>query len=454
MPKKKAPKKPATREKRGYGHLYQKKDASGHVASTRYYWKYISPVDGNPHVETTHTDTLKAAEAWRINRMNELNMGEGRPAGGAPNPTIQTLYETLKAHYRRKKAGGATRRAGGRLLKNGSFANLELHWRQLGPVFAKREATSIKATDIGQYIDRRREHETRLRRKPTNATINRELSTLRFMFTIGKEYDLVRTVPTIKLEPEDNVRPGFIEDKADFKKLLGAAKEPWLRLFLTIALTYGWRSSEIVADRRRYEKGLHVEDVNFKANTLSLRPGSTKSGKGRTVLMNSEVRNLVRKAAKGKQPHEYLLTRADGSTVYDFRRAWWRLCCSIGKGQLVCPKCEAANPLPKPVGLDIRHREHRLNAKGVCPVCAYDTKLALVPRAKRDLKNPPALYVGLLVHDLRRSAAKKLLASGLPSKLVMDAAGWETPAMIDRYNIPSPGDMKAVLAKISRPLAG
>ncbi len=43
----------------------------------------------------------------------------------------------------------------------------------------------------------------------------------------------------------------------------------------------------------------------------------------------------------------------------------------------------------------------------------------------------------LIVHDLRRSAAKALRAAGVPESVVMAIGGWKTPAMFRRYAIVS-----------------
>jgi integrase len=73
---------------------------------------------------------------------------------------------------------------------------------------------------------------------------------------------------------EDNVRRGFVED-ADFDRLAAKATEPWLRTFLELAFTYGWRRGELL--------GLRVRQLNFAARTMRLDVGTTKNGEGREV---------------------------------------------------------------------------------------------------------------------------------------------------------------------------
>jgi hypothetical protein len=73
-------------------------------------------------------------------------------------------------------------------------------------LFGHREASSIKITDVKDYIDARLESGA----KP--ATINRELSALRRALNPGVEDGLlIDPPPPIKLRKENNVRKGFIE---------------------------------------------------------------------------------------------------------------------------------------------------------------------------------------------------------------------------------------------------
>ena len=55
---------------------------------------------------------------------------------------------------------------------------------------------------------------------------------------------------------------------------------------------------------------------------------------------------------------------------------------------------------------------------------------------------------GLIVHDLRRSAAKALRAAGVPESVVMAIGGWKTPAMFRRYAIVSAADQRAAVEKL------
>ena len=105
--------------------------------------------------------------------------------------------------------------------------------------------------------------------------------------------------------------------------------------------------------------------------------------------MTTKVEELLRQATGGKDPDDFVLTRPDGRPVKDFRKTWRNLCTLAG--------------LPT-----------------------------------------------LIVHDLRRSAAKALRAAGVPESVVMSIGGWKTAAMFRRYAIVSTADQRAAMDKLER----
>lgn len=83
---------------------------------------------------------------------------------------------------------------------------------------------------------------------------------------------------------EDNVRRGFVED-GEFSRLTAEAGELWLRAFLELGFTYGWRRGELL--------GLRVRQVSFTAGTIRLEAGTTKNREGREVAMTAKVEELL-----------------------------------------------------------------------------------------------------------------------------------------------------------------
>jgi integrase len=216
----------------------------------------------------------------------------------------------------------------------------------------------------------------------------------------------VRVVPYIPMLRETNVRRGFVED-ADFEKLAGEASELWLRVFLEMGYSYGWRKSELL--------GLRVRQLNFEHRTIRLDAGTTKNHEGREVTMTAKVEELLRIAATRKRPDDFVLTRVDGKAVKDFRRAWQNLCVRAGLGSFVCAGCDR-------------------------PATAK----------KCECGNRKRKYRGLVRHDLRRSAAKALRRAGVPESVIMAMGGWKTPAMFRRYAIVSSADQRAAVEMLEQ----
>jgi integrase len=126
--------------------------------------------------------------------------------------------------------------------------------------------------------------------------------------------------------------------------------------------------------------------VRGECQLIRLDVGATKNGEGREVMMTRTIRELVRQAVVGKNSDDYLLTRADGAPVRDFRKGWKKLCENAG-------------------------------------------------------------FKGLHIHDFRRSAARELRKAGVPESTIMDIGGWKTREMFKRYAITDSKDIAAAIAK-------
>lgn len=279
------------------------------------------------------------------------------------------------------------------------MAGLGWRWKHLGPYFGAMRAVSVSTASVEKYKQQRRQDGA------APATVNRELATLRRMFNLGKRSTPPRVfaAPYIRLFPENNARQGFVEQVAFERMAAEAATEGlWLHTFLELGFTYGWRRGELI--------NLRVRQVDLWNRTVRLDTGTTKNGEGREVAMTTEAAALLRACVEDKKPTDYVFTRADGKPVKDFRGAWRNMCVRAGTGHWVCRKCDAA--------LDAAKCE-----------CGGARK-----------------YVGLIPHDLRRSAAKALRRAGVPESVVMATGGWKTASMFRRYAIVSSADQRDAMA--------
>jgi integrase len=333
------------------------------------YWiKYYSA--GKPIRESTRTTKQKEAERFLKHR-------EGRSAAGlqplprADRITYDELATDLRLHYETTGTRDLT--------------ETDIRLKHLAPFFTGRRAASIKSETAQQYA------QDRLKAGVSNATVNRELSTLRVMLRLGYEREKVARMPKIHKLTESAPRSGFFE-QADFEAVCRRLR-PDLQVAVRFAFHYGWRmQSEVLT--------LTLSQVDLTAGTVRINPGGSKTGEGRLVYVSEEdkvmlheqierVRALSRKLGRVIPylfPH--LSRRFKGQRIQDFDKTWTRACLAAG--------------LP-----------------------------------------------GMLRHDLRRTAVRNMIRSGVPEVVAMRITGHKTRAVFDRYNIVSQADLQDAANKIS-----
>ena len=257
-------------------------------------------------------------------------------------------------------------------------------WRcHLKPYFTGYKVARIRTETLIAYRNER------LKAGASPTTVNKELSTLRAMFRHGHEkYDPPKVSRLTKF-PEELKEPaprsGFINDD-QYDALQEHCRHSWLRAFLALSYSYGFRSGELIGRAGRKQPGLRVRQVDLKNRTIILNPGETKNDQGRVVKMTDEVYNLLRPCVEEKEPDDAVFTWGDGRPVKDFRGAWDAM-----------------------------------------------TTAAKVP---------------VLVHDFRRSAARNLIRAGVDRSIAKRITGHKTDAVFERYNIVVESDLADAAAKL------
>jgi integrase len=155
-----------------------------------------------------------------------------------------------------------------------SVVDIELRHRlNIMPFFGKWKATRITASDVDDYILRRRSE------KESNATINRKLVTIKRAFSLGIQKRIVSDRPHIALLKEDNVRQGFFE--RDQFESLKIHLPKHLKPVAGFAHITGWRRGEFLSLKR--------PQVDFAAETVSLLAGTTKNDQTRVFPFTAEL---------------------------------------------------------------------------------------------------------------------------------------------------------------------
>jgi integrase len=244
--------------------------------------------------ESTGTKDYRQAEQILQQKLADRNQGDTPIM--LRKVRVQELHDGLLRSYR------VNRRA--------SLVKVDRQWKQhLAPFFADLPAHQVTAETINRYVD------LRLKEGAAHASINRELAALKTAYRLAARDRVIAKLPLFPtLLQENNARKGFIED-SDFAKLTKHAHELWLKLFLEISYTLGWRCGELLQ--------LQVRHVHL-ANRL-VRLDTSKNGEGRECVLTERLVYLLEQATANKPHDGYVFTRTDGTRVKDFTKPWQRL---------------------------------------------------------------------------------------------------------------------------------
>lgn len=260
-----------------------------------------------------------------------------------------------------------------------SVKRLELSLSHLDKTFAPTDrATSMTTDRIEAYRDRR------LEEGAARGTVNRELSVISRAFKLGRKRGIVLVAPIIEKLEEASARTGFFE-RAEFDRLLKELPDD-LKPLAVVSFVTGWRcASELCTREWRH--------VDFGKNGwLVLDPGEAKNREGRLFPLIPELRRAIQAQRKATPADCTLVFHHDGFPLV-----------------------------------------HRVKDRGVVP--------SRYLREQWTAACERAGIEGRLRHDFRRGAARALLAAGGSEKVVMQAMGWKSRAMLDHYHVVRPDDL-------------
>jgi len=190
-----------------------------------------------------------------------------------PHPEGEVITKTGK-RYKVSQVWWVKYRANGRP----SLDRPEYSLKHLLPFFGECRAVQVTPADVNAYIAMRQEGEA------TNGTINREIGALKRMYSLALTAGKLHQAPNIPHLREDNVRTGFF-DREQFEAVRRHLPD-YARPVVTFAYITGWRlKSEILP--------LTWRQVDFKAGTVRLEPGTTKNREGGTFIMTPALRAVL-----------------------------------------------------------------------------------------------------------------------------------------------------------------
>ena len=228
----------------------------------------------------------------------------------------------------------------------------------------------------------------RLEEKTGPAGINYELAMLRRGFRLALKAGKVATVPAFSMLHVENARKGFFEIE-QYQAVMRRLPDH-LQPVIAFAYETGWRTqSEVLTRQWRH--------IDLNAGWARLDSGESKNGHGREFPLTGEVLDLLKAQRERVREIEcrtgqiipWVFVYPNGSQIRSYRHAWAKACRDAG-----------------------------------------------VP--------------GRLVHDLRRTAARAMIRSGIPQTVAMKLTGHETDTVFRRYAIVDAGMLRVAAQKLER----
>lgn len=333
------------------GCLYQR----GNVWWIKYYRS------GKPYMESSHSKAESKAKRLLKRREGEIAKGE-LPGIYFDKVRFNDLTEMLLRDYR--------------INGKKNLGKVETYVENLSDFFGEIRVPEITTDRIQEYIEKRKKDDL------ANSSINRELSALKRMFTLGTRARKVGQIPYVPMLKESNPRKGFFEHN-EFLALRDELPS-YLKPLITFAYHTGWREGEILL--------LKWNQVDLNERTVRLEPGETKSGEGRTLYLNDELLQEMSILQAKRHPGCPFVFHREGERIKRFTKAWETACRKVG-------------------------------------LWDWDEK--------KERMAPTRIF-----HDFRRTAVRNMVRSGIPEVVAMQISGHKTRSVFERYNIVSQRDLK------------
>lgn len=300
-----------------------------------------------------------------------------------PQEASKIKYEDLKQilmdYYREQAPASLYTRKN----SNGTLEETFLGADKFDKFFRGLSITQITATKLQDFIKWRR------REGDKDATIKRQLGSLRSAFNRAKDLDLItdNLIPSFRLPKDSEPREGFVEHDV-FEKIRSKLPEN-LRPTLTFLYYSGQRKGSV--------KKIVWSMVSTSNDEIMMPGRITKNGRPHTVPLVgplSEIADTLTEMRKEfPKPSDH---------VFDFTNFHWLwndACDRLGLGK-------------------------------------FDRK------TRR--------YEGLIATDFRRSAARNLTKAGVDRRTAMRITGHLTESVFERYNIKDDKDVKEALIKVGQ----
>jgi integrase len=252
-----------------------------------------------------------------------------------------------------------------------SLPQLKSHLKHVRAFFGMDRALAVTPMRLRDYIAARQQASA------ASATINRELEGLARAFGLAVEAGMLTMAPVFPSLPERNARQGFFE-RGEFEAVAAHLADHGVRDFISWFFWTGMRPREI--------RVLTWAAFDRETWTLRLHQGDAKTGHGRALALEGELRAILERRLRARRLACPLIFHRNGRPMGEFRKAWRTACGAAG----------LADKLP---------------------------------------------------YDLRRTAVRNMVRAGVDPAVVMKISGHRTRAVFDRYNIIDERDLREAVLK-------
>ena len=251
--------------------------------------------------------TKEQAKALEAKQLQEVFQGTYLEQQRTIALTVRQLWEQYEPISKRDKESYKSDR--------GRAAHIVGH-------LGDREAMKLGRSDIDRYRTRRFGENTRRKRPPSNATLNREVALIKRMFSYAVECEALPHSPImhVPMLEENNVRQRTLTE-TEITRIVAKAGPCLGPMFLTYYDT-GMRKSEL--------RLLRPACLDLETKAIRLWPGDTKTGKGRIVPLTDRVVEAIRSLPTPLGKNHVFVNPETGKPWNDPYKLFKKVCTLVG----------------------------------------------------------------------------------------------------------------------------